>query len=96
MKNKELDILNVILSNDANVLKHFQTNDWVTNSDIVNFTPNFEEYINNENINKLFGLDKSVGIDFDYSSVLPGDSITNFNGNLFNIEYDKDTAIDVY
>lgn len=96
MKNKELDILNVILSNDANVLKHFQTNDRVTNSDIVNFTPDFEVYINNENINKSFGLDKSVGIDFDYSSVLPGDSITKFNGNLFNIESDKDTAIDVY
>lgn len=45
LKNKELDIFNAIDSNDADVLKYFQTNGGVNNNDVVNFTPYFEKYI---------------------------------------------------
>lgn len=98
MKNKGLGIFTAIDSYDADVIKHYQTISGVTNSDIENFTPYFEEYINDPIINKSFGINKSVGIEFEYFGVLPSESIVNvtFNGNLFNIESDKDTLIDVY
>lgn len=98
MKNKGLAIFTSIDSNNPNVLKHFQTMGGIINSDLENFTPYFEEYINDANINKTFGINKSVGIEFEYSGILPDESIVNvnFNGNLFNIESDKDKAIDVY
>lgn len=98
MKNKGLAIFTSIDSNNPDVLKHFQTMGGVINSNLENFTPYFEEYINDANINKTFGINKSVGIEFEYSGILPDESIVNvnFNGNLFNIESDKDKAIDVY
>lgn len=98
MKNKGLAIFTSIDSNNPDVLKHFQTMGGVINSNLENFTPYFEEYINDTNINKTFGINKSVGIEFEYSGILPDESIVNvnFNGNLFNIESDKDKAIDVY